>query len=98
MRVAGFESRVAGVGDDVEIGFGHRLCAMTRGLHRTHHVVAALHDDRGEVADAIDVLQQLILYSYDETAVLAKQREQAILREALARDLAGMVVRRLAAL
>jgi hypothetical protein len=36
---------------------------MTRGLHRTHHVVAALHDDRGEVADAIDVLQQFILYS-----------------------------------
>ena len=37
-------------------------------------------------------------YSYDETAVLAKQREQAILREALARDLAGLVLRRLAAL
>ncbi len=37
-------------------------------------------------------------YSYDETAVLAKQREQAILREALARDLAGLVVRRLASL
>ena len=37
-------------------------------------------------------------YSYDETAVLGKQREQAILREALARDLAGLVVRRLAAL
>jgi LPS-assembly lipoprotein len=37
-------------------------------------------------------------YSYDETAVLAKQKEQAILREALARDLAGQVVRRLAAL
>jgi LPS-assembly lipoprotein len=32
-------------------------------------------------------------YSYDETAVLAKQREQAILREALARDLAGLVLR-----
>jgi LPS-assembly lipoprotein len=45
--------------------------------------------------------QQLELtrdYSYDETAVLAKQREQAVLREALARDLAGLVVRRLAAL
>jgi LPS-assembly lipoprotein len=45
--------------------------------------------------------QQLELtrdYSYDETKVLAKQREQAILREALARDLAGLVVRRLAAL
>ena len=37
-------------------------------------------------------------YSYDTTAVLAKQREEAILREALARDLAAMVVRRLAAL
>jgi LPS-assembly lipoprotein len=37
-------------------------------------------------------------YSYDERAVLAKQREQSLLREALARDLAGLVVRRLAAL
>ena len=37
-------------------------------------------------------------YSYDETTVLAKQREQAILREALARDLAGLVVRRLGSL
>jgi LPS-assembly lipoprotein len=37
-------------------------------------------------------------YSYDETSVLAKQREQAVLREALARDLAGLVVRRLASL
>jgi LPS-assembly lipoprotein len=37
-------------------------------------------------------------YSYDETTVLAKQREQAILREALARDLAGLVIRRLASL
>ena len=37
-------------------------------------------------------------YSYDETAVLAKQREQATLREAMARDLAGLVLRQLAAL
>jgi LPS-assembly lipoprotein len=37
-------------------------------------------------------------YSYDTTAVLAKEREQAILREALARDLAGLVLRRLASL
>jgi LPS-assembly lipoprotein len=37
-------------------------------------------------------------YSYDEAAVLAKQREQIILREALARDLAGLVIRRLASL
>ena len=37
-------------------------------------------------------------YSYDTRAVLAKQREQAILREALAQDLAGLVLRRLASL
>lgn len=37
-------------------------------------------------------------YSYDPTAILAKQREQAILREALARALAGLVLRRLASL
>lgn len=37
-------------------------------------------------------------YSYETTAVLAMQREQAILREALARDLAGQVLRRLASL
>lgn len=45
-----------------------------------------------------DTIEMTRDYSYDERAVLAKQREQAILREALARDLAGMVVRRLAAL
>lgn len=37
-------------------------------------------------------------YSYDESAVLAKRREEVILREALARDLAGLVIRRLASL
>jgi LPS-assembly lipoprotein len=37
-------------------------------------------------------------YSYDEAAVLAKEREQAVLREALARDLASLVVRQLASL
>lgn len=37
-------------------------------------------------------------YSYDTTAVLAKQREQSILREALAQDLAALVLRRLASL
>jgi LPS-assembly lipoprotein len=45
-----------------------------------------------------DTIEMTRDYSYDETAVLAKQREQAVLREALARDLAGMIVRRLAAL
>ncbi|MFO0450188.1 MAG: LPS assembly lipoprotein LptE [Pseudomonadota bacterium] len=37
-------------------------------------------------------------YSFDETALLAKEREQELLREALARELAALVMRRLAAL
>jgi LPS-assembly lipoprotein len=45
-----------------------------------------------------DTLELRRDYSYDERAVLAKQREQLLLREALARDIAGLIVRRLAAL
>lgn len=36
--------------------------------------------------------------SFDEAALLAKEREQEILREGLARDLVGLVMRRIAAL
>ena len=38
------------------------------------------------------------IYSFDETKLLAKEREKDILREALARDLAGVVARRLSTL
>jgi LPS-assembly lipoprotein len=37
-------------------------------------------------------------FSFDERAVLAKEREQEMLREALARDLVGVVMRRFSAL
>lgn len=37
-------------------------------------------------------------YSFDETTLLAKEHEEDILREALARDLAGLVMSRLASL
>lgn len=37
-------------------------------------------------------------YSYDETQVLAKEREERLLREAMARELAALVMRRLATL
>ena len=36
--------------------------------------------------------------SFDESALLAKEREQEVLRAALARDLAGVVMRRLSSL
>jgi LPS-assembly lipoprotein len=37
-------------------------------------------------------------YSFDTTAILAKEQEQGAIRLALARDLAGLVMRRLAAI
>lgn len=37
-------------------------------------------------------------FSFDERVLLAKEEEEAILREALARDLVGIVMRRLASL
>jgi LPS-assembly lipoprotein len=38
------------------------------------------------------------IYSFDEKKMLARQREKDVLREALARDLASVVLRRLASL
>jgi LPS-assembly lipoprotein len=38
------------------------------------------------------------IYSFDETKLLAKEREKDILRQALARDMASVVLRRLSAL
>ncbi|MEJ0098519.1 MAG: LPS assembly lipoprotein LptE [Pseudomonadota bacterium] len=38
------------------------------------------------------------IYSFDETRLLAKEREKDILREALARDMASIVLRRLSSL
>jgi LPS-assembly lipoprotein len=52
-------------------------------------------------ADELLVRQQVRLtraYGYDETAVLAKEHEEQSLRHALADELAGLILRRLAAL
>jgi LPS-assembly lipoprotein len=38
------------------------------------------------------------IYSFDETHLLAKEREKDVLRAALARDMAGVVLRRLSSL
>jgi LPS-assembly lipoprotein len=52
-------------------------------------------------AQEVVPLQSLVLtrsYSFTESAALAKEREQEIIRSALAKDLAGLVMRRLAVL
>ena len=62
-----------------------------------YQVEYVVFDHDGELIPT-QTLQVTQDYSYDRRFALAKQREQASLREALARDLAGLVVRRVAAL
>ena len=55
--------------------------------------------DRGQ-AEVVpsQTLELTRSFSFDEADLLAKDREEDILREAMARDLAGLVVRRLGSL
>lgn len=52
----------------------------------------------GELVMEAEPFTQSRIYSFDERKLLAKEREKEVLREALARDMAGMVLRRLASL
>jgi len=52
----------------------------------------------GKETIPVQTLELVNDYSYDEAALLAKEREEAGLRAALARDLAGLVLRRLSSL
>jgi LPS-assembly lipoprotein len=47
---------------------------------------------------AVEPFELSRIYSFDERKLLAKEREKDILREALARDMASVVTRRLSAL
>lgn len=55
-------------------------------------------DWRGAEVIATNSLELTANYSYDTTAVLAKQREQMTLQQGLARELVHQVIRRIAAL
>jgi LPS-assembly lipoprotein len=81
---------------------GQRVLSVSaRNTPEEYEVFYAVEYSVSSSAEELIPKQKLELtrdYSYEPTAVLAKDREQAILREALARDLAGLVVRRLASL
>jgi LPS-assembly lipoprotein len=81
---------------------GQRVLSVSaRNTPEEYEVFYAVEYSVSTSAEELIPTQKLELtrdYSYDSTAVLAKEREQAILREALARDLAGLVVRRLGSL
>lgn len=62
------------------------------------YVVEYLIERGGQEVVPRQILERTRSFRFDETTLLAKDREEAILREAMARDIAGLVVRRLASL
>jgi len=63
----------------------------------TYRVEIEVRDRQRELMPA-EVFELSRIYSFDERRQLAKDREKEILREALARDLASVVTRRLSTL
>ena len=62
------------------------------------YVVDYSIDRAGEEVVPTQTLELTRSFSFDEADLLAKDREEDILREAMARDIAGLVVRRLSSL
>ena len=81
---------------------GRRVLAVSaRNTPQEYEVYYAIEYSVEVGGKEVIPLQRLELvndFSYDEAALLAKEREEAGLRAALARDLAGLVLRRLASL
>ncbi len=101
-RLTNDESEATAVVKIIKDVSGQRVLTVSgRNTPEEYEVFYAIEysvNGRTEELIAPEKLELTRDYSYDETAVLAKQKEQSMLREALARDLAGQVVRRLAAL
>lgn len=80
---------------------GQRVLSVTaRNIPREYEVYYAVTfslEAAGEPLIEPEVLVARRNYTYDETEVLGKEREESILRRALAEDLARQVVRRIEA-
>jgi LPS-assembly lipoprotein len=77
------------------------LSVSTRNTPQEYQVFYVLEysiDHGGKQAVAPQDIELSRSYSFSESDLLAKDREEAILREAIARDLADLVVRRVASL
>lgn len=83
-------------------GSGRRVLAVSaRNTPQEYEVYYAIEYSVEVGGKEVIPAQKLELvndFSYDEAALLAKEREETGLRAALARDLAGLVLRRLASL
>jgi LPS-assembly lipoprotein len=80
---------------------GQRVLSVTaRNIPREYEVYYAVTfslETNGQAMVGPEALVARRNYTYDETAVLGKEREESILRRALAEDLARQVIRRIEA-
>src|SRR5580765_7870515 len=65
VRDAWFEGGVAGVGDYAQLSSRPGAVKFPGNLGWAEHVVAAVDDNRGDVTDATDVLQQLVVRPHE---------------------------------
>src|SRR5712671_3238342 len=59
---------MSGIRDDAELRFRPGTVQVPGTRHRAHNIVAALHDDAGNLPDLLDILRQIIV-SWEETIV-----------------------------
>jgi len=79
----------------------HVLSVSARNIPREYELTYAVEFSVRKGEDELLAPQAAALtrdFTFDETILLAKEREQRLLEEALARDLAAIVMRQLAAL
>ena len=95
---AGLQGGVAGVGHDHAVGLGPGLAQLIGRHRRTDHVVAALHDGAGQVADAVEVLPGPALGQEDAVDEVvrfdARQRQREAAALGIERPLGARIQRR----
>jgi LPS-assembly lipoprotein len=105
LRASGSQLGASGAGATVEVltdDSGQRVLSVSASNTPTEYEVYYTIRYRARIGDK-EVLSPKVLtlvrdYSFNATAVLAKEQEQEQIRAALARELASLVMRRLSAL
>ena len=105
LRASGSQLAASGAGATVEVltdDSGQRVLSVSASNTPTEYEVYYTIRYRARIGDKEGLSPKVLTltrdYSFNATAVLAKEQEQEIIRRALARDIAALVLRRLAAL
>src|SRR5882757_2390207 len=94
VHIAGLERGVTCIRNDPQVCLGPGAMQVPRTLHGADHIVATLYDDRGDVADPADILDQLIVGTHeaaiDEVMALDAGERRCVLILLELRDIFGV--------